>query len=63
VESGLSAFDDWVQILATGKDDIAKEIVLRLNLGTVTPEEIAGFGSQKKLATTDLTLEVRPRVF
>jgi hypothetical protein len=63
VESGLSVFDDWVQILQTGKDDISKEIVLRLNLGVVTPEEIAGFGSEKKLVTTDLTLEVRPRVF
>jgi hypothetical protein len=63
VESGLSAFDDWVQILRAGKDDFAKDIVLRLNLGAVTPDEIAGFGSQKKLVTTDLALEIRPRVF
>ena len=57
-ESGRSPFEDWAEILRTAKDDVSKEAVLRLNLGVVTPSEIAGFGSQKKLITTDLTLEV-----
>jgi len=32
-----------------------------LEFGNLTPEEIAGFKAQKKLVTSDLTLEVRPR--
>jgi hypothetical protein len=34
---------------------------LRLKFGDLTREEIAGFRGQKKLVTSDLTLEVRPR--
>jgi hypothetical protein len=34
---------------------------LSLNLGDVTPGEIAAFRAQKKLVTSDLALEVRPR--
>ena len=60
-DDGRSAFEDWVEILQSTKDDQNKEAVLRLNLGIVTPDEIAGFKSQTKLATTDLTLEVRSR--
>jgi hypothetical protein len=59
--NGRSAFEDWAQILRTTKDDLNKEAVLRLNLGIVTPDEIDGFRSKKKIVTTDLTLEVRPR--
>ena len=61
--SGCSVFEEWVGILRNAKDDIEKEVVLRLTLGNITPEEIAGFKSQKKLVTTNLTLEIRPRTF
>ena len=61
VQNGRSAFEDWAEILRTTKDDPNKEVALRLNVGVVTPEEIAGFRSQKKLVATDLTLEVRSR--
>ena len=61
--NGRSVFEDWAEILSTAKDDIYKDAVLRLNAGIVTPDEIAGFKSQKKLVTADLTLEVRPRTF
>ena len=53
--------EDWAEDLRTAKDDPNKEVVLRLNLGIVTADEIAGFKSQKKLVATDLTLEIRPR--
>ena len=60
-QNGRSALEDWVEVLRTTKDDPNKEAVLRLNLGVVTADEIAWFKSQKKLVTTDLTLEIRPR--
>jgi hypothetical protein len=58
---GRSPLGDWAQMLRTAKDDASKEAVLRLNLGNVTPDDLACFKSQKKLFTTDVTLEVRPR--
>ena len=58
---GRSPLDDWAEMLLTARDDSSKEAVLRLSLGNITPEKIACFKSQKKLVTTDITLEVRPR--
>jgi hypothetical protein len=58
---GRSPLDDWAQVVRATKDDASKEVVLRLNLRNVTPDEIACFKSQKKLVATDLALEVRPR--
>jgi hypothetical protein len=60
-QDGRSLLDDWAQTLQAAKDDASKEAVLRLNLGNVTPDEIACFKSQNKLVTTDFALEVRPR--
>jgi hypothetical protein len=56
-----SPLDDWARILRAAKDDASQEAVLRLNLGNVTPNEVAGFKSQKKLVVADLALELRPR--
>jgi hypothetical protein len=61
VENGLSPFEDWVQILKGAMNDVSQQAVLRLDFGPVTPEEVAGLRSEKKLVTTDLTLEIRPR--
>ena len=58
---GRSPLDDWAQMLRAAKDDASQEVVLRLNLGNITPNDIAGFKSQKKLVATDLALEVRLR--
>ena len=46
-QDGRSPLDDWAQILLTAKDDTNKEAVLCVNLGNVTPEEIACFKSKK----------------
>jgi len=58
--NGQSTFEEWAEILRIAKDDMNTEVVLRMDLGSITPDEISGFKSQKKLATTDVTLEVRP---
>ena len=58
-QNGQSTFEEWAEILRTAKDDMNKKATLRMDLGIVTAEEIAGFKSQKKLATTNITLEVR----
>ena len=58
---GHSVLDDWVDILRSAKDDLSKEAIVRLSLGIVTPDEIAGFKLGKKLVTTDFSLKVRPR--
>ena len=60
-QNGRSVFEDWAEILRASKDDVHKQAVLRLNLGVVTPDEIAGFNSRKKLVASDLTLDIRPR--
>lgn len=60
-QHGCSLCQDWAHILRTSKDDAGQEAVLRLKFGDLTREEIAGFKEQKKLVTSDLTLEVRPR--
>ena len=59
-QGGGSVFEDWVRILSKAKDDIFQEVVLRLNVGNITQEEIAGFKSQKKLVTANLALEILP---
>jgi hypothetical protein len=58
---GRSELDDWADILRTTKDDPDKEAILRLDLGVVAADEIAGFKAEKKLVASELTLEVRPR--
>jgi hypothetical protein len=58
---GRSALEAWAEILRAAKDDPSQDAIVRLDLGAVTPDEIAGFRSHKKLVTTDITLEVRPR--
>jgi hypothetical protein len=60
-QNGRSLCEDWAHILRTCKDNESQEAVLSLNLGDVTPGEIAAFRAQKKLVTSDLALEVRPR--
>jgi hypothetical protein len=60
-QNGRSVCQDWAHILRSSKDDERQEAVLRLKFGELTPEEIAGFRGQKKLVTSDLELEVRPR--
>ena len=60
-QNGRSALEDWAEVLRTTTDDPNKEAALRLNLGIVTADETAGFKLQKKLVTTDLALEIRPR--
>lgn len=60
-QNGRSVCQDWNHILRTCKDDANQEALLRLQFGDLTPEEIAGFRGQKKLVTSDLTLEVRAR--
>jgi hypothetical protein len=60
-EGGRSPLGDWTERLQATKNDPSQEAVVRLNLGDVAPDEIACFKSQKKLFTTDISLEIRPR--
>jgi hypothetical protein len=59
--TGLSIYEDWIGILKANKDDLNKEVVLRMEFGVVTPAEIDGFREQKSLVTKDIELQVRPR--
>jgi hypothetical protein len=59
--AGVSICEDWIDILTANKDDPAKEVLLRMEFGAVTPEEIEGFRQYKWLATKDIELQVRPR--
>ena len=58
---GRSVFEDWVEITRSNKDDVNKDIVLRLSLGDIKPGDVTCFKSRKKLVTSDLFLEIRPR--
>ena len=60
-QNGRSVCQDWAHILRSSKDDESQEAVLKLTFGDLAPEEITGFKGQKKLVTSDLELEVRPR--
>jgi hypothetical protein len=59
--AGVSIYEDWIDILKANKDDLAKEVLLRMEFGAVTPVEIEGFRDHKCLATKDIELQVRPR--
>jgi hypothetical protein len=67
-ESGVSVLEDWLQIIGSNKDDLNKEVVLRLGFDDLSPEEIDNFktGRQRVLSglalvTKDITLTVGPR--
>jgi hypothetical protein len=60
-QNGQSVFEDWVKILRAATEDLNNDTVLRLDFPHLSPAEIDGFKSQRRLATTSLALEVRPR--
>jgi hypothetical protein len=59
-ESGVSVFDDWNRIAKETKDDVNREMLLRLNLENLRDFDLDAFKSGKRLGTTDIALEVRP---
>jgi hypothetical protein len=59
--NGLSVHEDWTQIVQEAKDDPHRDVLLAMNFGAVTADEIEGFKSGKALTTTDVDLHVRPR--
>jgi hypothetical protein len=61
-EVGMSVFDDWNRIVKEAKDDVNREISLRLNLGagTLRDFDFDAFKLGKRLGTADIELEVRP---
>jgi hypothetical protein len=61
-QDGRSLCQDWAHILRASKDDVRQEAVLSLKFADLLPEEIADFKGGKKLVTSDLALEVRPRL-
>ena len=62
--TGVSSFEDWLRILRAAKDDLNQEALLQLNFAADQLQEadIAGFKIGKRLATTDVQLQVRPRL-
>jgi hypothetical protein len=60
-DDGASALEEWVGIVKDAKDDLNKEVLLRLNLpeSALRDLDIEGFKSGKLLGTTDIELEVR----
>jgi hypothetical protein len=62
-KTGMSTFEDWVRILRATKDDLNQEALLHLNFARdqVQKLDIAAFTAGKRLATTDVELQVRPR--
>jgi len=62
VEGSASVFDDWNRIVREAKDDLNKEVLLRLNLAAAILRDFDrdGFKAGKRLGTTDIELEVRP---
>jgi hypothetical protein len=61
-ENGASVFEDWNRLVSEAKDDLNKEILLRLNLAAATLRDfdIDGFNAGERLGTTDIELEIRP---
>ena len=61
--TGISTFEDWLRILRATKDDLNQEALLRLNFAQdlIKDSDIAAFKEGKRLATTDVELQVRPR--
>ena len=62
--TGMSTFEDWLRILRDTKDDLNREALLHLNFAPdqLQDSDIAAFKVGKRLATTDVELQVRPRV-
>ena len=62
--TGLSTFEDWLRILGATKDDLNQEALLRLTFAPDRPlaSDIAAFKIGNRLATTDVELQVRPRL-
>ncbi len=52
---------DWARMIRNALDDISKEAVVSITLADMMPSDLACFKQQKKLWTTDVTLEVRSR--
>jgi hypothetical protein len=61
-DTGLSAFWDWEQILRSAVYDPRADVILRLRFYGLTPAQIARFKAGMPLLSTDLELEVRPRL-
>jgi hypothetical protein len=61
-DDGVSIFDEWNRMVREAKDDLNKEVLLRLNIGAATFRDfdIDGFRVGKRLGTTDIELEIRP---
>jgi hypothetical protein len=59
-QNGRSILEDWTELLRSNKDDESKQVVLRLDFGVITMDKIACFKSQRKLVTSNVTLEIRP---
>jgi hypothetical protein len=59
--NGLSVYEDWTRIVAEAKDDPHRDVLLAMNFGAVTAEEVEAFKAGKALTTTDIGLTVRPR--
>ena len=61
--AGISTFEDWLRIMRVTKDDLNQEVMLRLSFAQdrLQSTDIAAFKFGKRLATTDVELEVRPR--
>jgi hypothetical protein len=61
--TGISTFEDWQRILRVTKDDLNQEAVLRLHFpeDRLQEADIAAFKRGRRLATTDVELQVRPR--
>jgi len=60
-QDGRSLCQDWAHILQTAKDDEAQEVVLKLTFDGLTLDEITAFKAHKKLVTSGIALEIRPR--
>jgi hypothetical protein len=62
--TGISTFEDWLRIVRATKNDLNQEAVLRLSFAAdqLQQSDIASFKAGKRLATTDVELQVRPRM-
>ena len=58
---GRTLCEDWAHIISSAKDDQSQAVILGLELKHLTPKDIAGFKSYKKLITSDMTLDLRKR--
>ena len=56
--SGRSLYEDWVAVLNANKDDPSRLVLLRMEFGAITPEEISLFRAERMLVTKDIELNV-----